>query len=101
MHGSDLILGVAQLGKHFVSVLAQQGRRGDFGLGVGELDGATHGEVAATLFVRHFHNGAAGTQRLVVEQFLHRQYRSAWDVKLAEDVNSLKLGLVLNEVLKK
>jgi len=43
-------------------------------------------------------DGAAGAQRRVVGDFLHRMHRGAGDVELAQDVHRLELGLVLEPV---
>src|SRR5271163_1432996 len=87
VHLRDLFRAVAQLLQHLVGMLAQQRSAGDLRREVGELDRAADGEILAAFLFLDLDDSAAGPQRRIVFDFLHRQDRSAWHLELAQDVD--------------
>src|SRR5712672_2107135 len=90
----DLVVGQAQnLPQDLVGMFAEQRRARDLGRAVRHLDGIADREVFAALGMIDLDHGAARAQRLILDQFLHRQDRTAGDVVLVENVHRLELGL--------
>src|SRR5579885_1150482 len=98
-HLRDLFGGVTKLGQHFVGVLAEQRRAGDFGREGGKFDRTADRQVLAALFLIDFNDGAAGAQRWIAGNFLHRQHGSAGNFELAQNLDRLELGLVRKPLL--
>src|SRR5712672_895273 len=89
-----LVVGKAQnLPQDLVGMFAEQGRTRDLGRAVRHLDGIADREVFAALGMIDLDHGAGRAQRLILDQFLHRQDRTAGDVVLVENVHRLELGL--------
>src|SRR6202030_1040116 len=74
-------------------MLAEQGRARYLAWAVRHLDGIANREVFAALGMIHLDDGAGGEQRLMLDQLLHRQDRTAGDVVLVENFHRLELGL--------
>src|SRR5438477_3228248 len=82
----NLVVGEAEhLAEDFVGVLAKQRRTGDVARAVRHLDGIADRKILAAGGVIDLDHGAGGAQRLILDQFLHRQDRTTGDVILVED----------------
>src|SRR5258707_10662603 len=89
-----VVIGEAQnLPQDLVGMFAEQRRARDLGRAVRHLDGIADREIFAALGMIDLDHGAGGAQRLILDQFLHRQDRTAGDVVLVENVHRLELGL--------
>src|ERR1700744_1273347 len=90
---------VAELGQHLLGVLAQQRRARHLGRAVRHLDRIAHRGVAPARRVVALDDRAAGAQRRVRHDLLHRQDGTARDVELVEDGHRLQLRLRLRPLL--
>src|SRR5437762_3281228 len=76
----DLTVGETEhLPQDFIGVFTQQRGTRHHGRTVGHLDRIADRKVFATLGMIDLDHGAGGAQRLILDQFLHRQDRTAGD----------------------
>src|ERR1700674_3519024 len=91
--GHLMIAEAENLAQDFIGMFAEQRRARHLGRAIRHFDGIADGEVFAALGMIDLDHGAGGAQRLILDQLLHRQDRTAGDVVLVENIHRLELGL--------